>query len=113
MKEIKAYVRTEAIVATVKALQEAGAPGITVVSVHPVGYGFEPNLFLPDSGDPTRNYAAITKIEIVCRAEDVDKFVQIISGNSYTGTRGDGMIFVSPVEQAIRIRTGEKGGKVL
>lgn len=113
MKEIKAYVRTEAVVDTVRALEEAGVPGITVVSVHPVGYGFEPNYFTAESNDPLRYYAAITKLEVVCADKDVRRLVEIISGKSYTGTKGDGMIFVAPVEQAIKIRTGAQGDGAL
>lgn len=113
MKEIKAYIRTDTVADTVKALQAAGAPGITVVSVHPVGYGFDPNFFLPERKDPVRNYCSITKVEIVCNDPDVDRLVEIISGNSYTGTKGDGMIFVASIDTAIRIRTGEQGEEAL
>jgi nitrogen regulatory protein P-II 1 len=113
LKEIKAYIRTASLADTVRELQEARAPGITVVSVHPVGYGFDPNYFLPESDDPVGNYCAITKLEIVCNDEDVDRFVEIISGKSYTGTKGDGMIFVASVDRVIRIRTGEQGKEAL
>lgn len=47
MKEIKAYIRRSRVNALVQKLQEAGVPGITVVEVHPVGYGYEPNYFEP------------------------------------------------------------------
>lgn len=113
MKEIKAYIRTSAVATTVEALNEAGAPGITVVTVHPVGYGFDPNYFQPERADPIKYTPSITKLEVVCKDDDVDKFVEIISGGSYTGTRGDGMIFVSPIERAVKIRTSEQGDKAL
>jgi len=45
MKEIKAYVRRSLINALVDRLTEAGAPGITIVEIHPVGYGYEPKYF--------------------------------------------------------------------
>lgn len=45
MKEIKAYIRRSRVNAVVNKLQDAGAPGITIVEVHPVGYGYEPNYF--------------------------------------------------------------------
>lgn len=113
MKEIKAYIRTDAVANTVDALNEAGAPGITVVTVHPVGYGFDPNFFAAGNVDSVRNFPTITKLEVACKDEDVDRFVEIISGSSYTGTRGDGMIFVYPVERAIKIRTSEQGENAL
>jgi len=113
MKEIKAYIRTNVVAETVEALEEAGAPGITVVSVHPVGYGFEPNYFEHHGKDPLKPYPSIVRLELVCKDEDLERFVQIISGNSYTGTKGDGMIFIIPVENAISIRTGVQGEKAL
>lgn len=113
MKEIKAYIRTSAVAGTVDALTEAGAPGITVVTVHPVGYGFDPNFFQPERADPIKYSPSITKLEVVCKDDDVERFMEIISGGSYTGTRGDGMIFVSPIERAVKIRTSEQGDNAL
>ncbi len=113
MKEIKAYIRTDAVASTVEALTEAGVPGVTVVCVHPVGYGFDPNFFLPETPDIVKTYPAITKLEVVCEDKDIDRFVEIISGGSYTGTKGDGMIFVSAIERAVKIRTSEQGEKAL
>jgi nitrogen regulatory protein P-II 1 len=112
MKEIKAYIRTNALEKTVRALKEAKAPGITVTTVQPVGYGFDPNYFTADKGI-TRSYWDITKVEVVCADKDVDRLVGVISESSYTGSKGDGRIFVSPVETAIRIRNGEKGEAAL
>lgn len=113
MKEIKAYIRTEVVRETVEALEEAGAPGITVVSVHPVGYGFEPNYFVHEGKNPFKPFPTIVRLEVVCRDDDVERFTQIISGNSYTGMKGDGMIFIIPVENAISIRTSVQGEKAL
>jgi nitrogen regulatory protein PII len=45
MKEIKAYVRRCCVNKLVTALEEAAAPGVTIVDIHPVGYGYEPKLF--------------------------------------------------------------------
>lgn len=45
MKEIKAYIRRSNVNQVVERLQESGAPGITIVEIHPVGYGYEPNYF--------------------------------------------------------------------
>lgn len=112
MKEIKAYIRTEFLEKTVKALEEAKAPGITVLTVHPVGYGFDPNYFSMDTSI-TKSYWDISKLEVVCSDKDEDRLVKVIRTNSCTGSKGDGMIFVSPVETAIRIRSGEKGEKAL
>jgi len=108
MKEIKAYIRTDKVEQVALSLEEAGVPGITVVEVHPVGYGFDANYF-SQSSQVTRRYFAITKLEIVAKDEDVHKFVEVIKENAYTGSKGDGMIFVTPVEIAVKIRTGAVG----
>jgi nitrogen regulatory protein P-II 1 len=112
MKEIKAYIRTDALEKTVEALKEAKAPGITVTSVHPVGYGFDPNYFTEDRSIIKR-YWDITKIEVVCTDNDMERLVEVIRENSFTGSKGDGMIFVTAVERAIRIRSGEEGETAL
>ncbi len=83
-----------------------------MTTVHPVGYGFDPNYF-SSSQQVTKRYWPITKLEIVCSDKDVDRLVEVIRSNSYTGLKGDGMIFVSPVGTAIRIRSGEKGEAAL
>lgn len=108
MKEIKAYIRTNVVERTVAALEAAKAPGITVTTVHPVGYGFDPNYFA-GTQDITKLYPAMAKVEVVCPDEDVDRLVGVISDKARTGFKGDGMIFVSPVKEAVKIRTGKKG----
>ncbi|NIN01050.1 MAG: hypothetical protein GTO24_24065 [candidate division Zixibacteria bacterium] len=51
----------------------------------------------------------MAKVEAVCANEDVDRLVAVISEKARTGFKGHGMVFVSPVEEAVKIRTGEKG----
>jgi len=111
MKEIKAYVRRSELNKIVAELVEAGAPGITIVEVHPVGYGYEPNYFEPRFEDAIRRYSylAIVKIEVVCADKDLDRLVGVIERVGHSGAAGDGMIFVSDVCQAVRIRNGERG----
>jgi len=53
-------------------------------------------------------HSKVIKMEIVCEKEDVDKIVNIIKVSARTGKSGDGLIYVSDVEQRIKIRTGEK-----
>ena len=111
MKEIKAYIRTSYLEQVVKALQEKGAPGITVVTVHPVGYGFESRFTLSEV-EMSQRYYDITKIELACDDEDLDAFVDAITDCAHTGSSGDGLIFVSDVEEAIKIRTRKRGTKL-
>jgi nitrogen regulatory protein P-II 1 len=54
-------------------------------------------------------YSDVAKLEVVCRDDDVHRIVEIIRAKAYSGMRGDGIIFVSPVEMAVKIRSGAVG----
>ncbi len=115
MKEIKAYVRRCCVNKLVTALEQAGAPGITIVDIHPVGYGYEPNYFEAHFEDAYKRYAylRVVKVEVVCADHDLHRLVEVIQRECHTGAKGDGMIFVADVAQAIRIRDGDWGEHVL
>jgi nitrogen regulatory protein P-II 1 len=53
------------------------------------------------------------KIEVVVKDEDVEKVIETIMKTAQTGRVGDGKIFVIPVEEVVRIRTGERGGQAI
>jgi nitrogen regulatory protein P-II 1 len=110
MKEIKAYVRRSEVNKIVTELERAGVPGITIVEVHPVGYGYEPNYFESRFEDAFQRYGylAIVKIELVCVDESLERLVGIIQKGAHTGAAGDGMIFVTEVCSALRIRNGDR-----
>ncbi|MGE5346024.1 MAG: P-II family nitrogen regulator [Acidithiobacillales bacterium] len=112
MKLLKAFVRTSRVDGIVRALEEAHAPGITVSRCHGVGYGYDPMLFTLSPRELART-PEVTKVEVVCRSEDVDRLLGVLVQAARTGTRGDGIVFVTPVERAVRIRTGEEGDKTL
>jgi nitrogen regulatory protein P-II 1 len=111
MKEIKAYIRTSSLDQTVNALQEKGAPGITIVTVHPVGYGFGTRFSLSER-DVSHKYYDISKIELVCDSEALEIFVNTILEFAHTGSSGDGLIFISDVTEAIKIRTKKRSTKI-
>lgn len=115
MKEIKAYIRRRCLNETVRALEEESAPGITVVEIHPVGYGYEPNYFELHYEDALRRYSylQIVKIELVCADGDSRRFVDTILKVCRTGDKGDGMVFITDVADAIRIRDGVRGESAL
>ncbi len=96
---------TEAVVG---ALKGAGAPGITVSRVHGVGYGCDPILYTLAEGE-LRKAPEVSKVEVVCLDEDADRLVAAIVETAHTGGRGDGIVFVTPVERAGRIRTRQEG----
>jgi len=111
MKEIKAYIRSSALEAVIEKLQERGAPGVTAINVHPVGYDFDPRFSL-GKADITKKYYDITKIELVCDAEDLDGYIDAIAEAAHTGTSGDGLIFVSDVDEVVKIRNRNRGTKL-
>ena len=115
MKEIKAYIRRHRVNSVIEELQKAGAPGITVVEVHPVGYGYDPNYFESHSFSVTERYAHwdVVKLEVVCADDETEKLIEAIRQQSQTGGKGDGRIFVSEVVDAIRVRDGTRGEKAL
>lgn len=88
-----------------------GFPGMTVTDVR--GFGREKSAH--DADAPHRvieefvEYVKKARIEIVARDEMVDLIVETIVRAAHTGNRGDGKVFVWPVERAVRIQTGEKG----
>ncbi len=111
MKEIKAYIRTSSLEKTVEALKEKGAPGITIVTVHPVGYGFSSRFSLSEVAI-TKKFYDITKIELVCDNDDLDTFVNVILDYAHTGASGDGLIFVSDVHEVVRIKTRKRAFRI-
>lgn len=112
MKEIKAYVRREKIEEVICGLKEAGIPGLTVISVNALGRAAVPEE-KRFSIEYSEEYSTIKKIEIVCRDEDVMRYVDVIREKAYTGHKGDGMIFVSTVDFCLKIRSGECGKDAL
>ena len=115
MKEIKAYVRRDEIDEVIEKLQAAGAPGVSVIEIHPIGYGYEPSGFEPYAARPVQRYRylAIVKLEIVCGDHQLGRLLDVIQACCRTGGPGDGMIFVSEIGDAIRIRDGVRGEEAL
>lgn len=112
MKEIKAIVRKERVQDVISALRSAGVPRLTLSHVHSVGSGVDPEDYRLSFEEGT-SYMEKTKIEVVCRAEDVQRLVDIIRTSARTGHRGDGVIFVSDVERTVKVRTGDENALAL
>ncbi|NIW78805.1 MAG: P-II family nitrogen regulator [Calditrichae bacterium] len=112
MKEIKAFIRCQKAEEVVEALENAGIDDITLIDVMGVGILADP-AHAKYSIRCVEKYSALAKVEVVCAEEKVHQIVEIIRKTAYTGMKGDGMIFVSPVELAIKIRTGAIGEEAL
>jgi nitrogen regulatory protein PII len=112
MKMIIAYIRHEALEPIREDLLGAGFPSITVSEVK--GSGRQRGLTERYRGSElTINLRPKLKLECVVETEQVPLVTETILRHARTGEVGDGKIFVLPVEQAIRVRTGESGEQVL
>jgi nitrogen regulatory protein P-II 1 len=108
MKKIEAVIRPEKLSKLKDALAEAGFLGITAYEVK--GRGRQKGLALSYRTSEYRvDMLPKIKIELVVDDPDVDKAVGTIITVTKTGNIGDGKIFVLPVDEVIRVRTGERG----
>lgn len=100
MKEIKAFLRPQMMDTVVDALEaNPDTPGLTVSEVE--GWGH------PEGGGPPTLTKRV-KLEIVVPDDWVEAIIHLIEDHARTGRPGDGKIFVSTVDEAVRIRTGER-----
>ena len=105
MQEVKAVIREWRLETVVQALRAIpNLPGITVSIVRGVGRTTDGHLDAAQFGE-----TPMAKLEIVVPDELVRRVVDIIADSARTGRAGDGKIFVSPVTDAVRIRTNERG----
>ena len=112
MKEIVAIIRPEKLEDVKKALEEIGCNGVTVVEVK--GRGRQLGITESYRGSDYRiDLLPKTRLEIIINDKDVEKITESIVKTAQTGDIGDGKIFISPVEDVIRIRTGESGEKAV
>jgi nitrogen regulatory protein PII len=112
MKLVIAYVRHEAFEPIRMELLELGFPSMTISEVK--GSGRQKGITEQYRGSSVTNYLRPkVKIECVVATPDVQTIVDTILRHARTGSIGDGKIFVLPVEQAYRIRTGESGEETL
>lgn len=112
MKEIKAYIRCQKAEEVIAALEEIGVGGITLIDVMGVGPLADPNT-AKYSVKCVEKYSEVAKLEVVCRDDETQKIIETIREKAYTGMKGDGMIFVSPVGMAVKIRTGAQNEQAL
>ena len=108
MKKIEAVIKPFKLDEVKEALQEVGLQGITVLEAK--GFGRQKgHTELYRGAEYVVDFLPKVKIEVVCEDRLVERAVEAIVNAARTGRIGDGKIFVSPVEEAIRIRTGERG----
>ena len=112
MKEIIAIIRPEKLENVKAALEAIECHGLTVVDVK--GRGRQLGVTESYRGSDYRiDLLPKTRLEIIVKDEEVDEVVDTIVKTAQTGDIGDGKIFISPVENVVRIRTGERGEKAV
>ncbi|MCU0522451.1 MAG: P-II family nitrogen regulator [Anaerolineae bacterium] len=111
-KKIEAIIREEKLNDVKDALREIGILGMNVVEIR--GRGRQGGITLAGRSS-TYQVDMLPKIQIniVLSDHNVEKTVQTIRSAAMTGEQGDGIIFIYPVEEVIRIRTGERGREAL
>ncbi|MFY9628796.1 MAG: P-II family nitrogen regulator [Methylocystis sp.] len=108
MKKIEAIIKPFKLDEVKEALQTAGLQGITVTEAK--GFGRQKgHTELYRGAEYVVDFLPKVKIEIVLPDDAVDRAVEAIRKSAQTGRIGDGKIFISNIEGAIRIRTGETG----
>jgi nitrogen regulatory protein P-II 1 len=112
MKKIEAIIRPNKLEILRKALERAGSPGIMITEIE--GHGKQKGVTRQWRGKEYKmELLPKVKVEIVVTDKETERIVQVISSTVRTGEIGDGKIFIYPIENAIRIRTGEKGEGVV
>jgi nitrogen regulatory protein P-II 1 len=111
MKMIKCYIRHEKLEPVREKLFALGVPGLSVTDVKGIGKPLSQLKSTPGSRAP--QFHPRVEISIVLEDPAVDEVVDMLIATVQTGNMGDGKIFVLPVEDAIRIRTGERGEDAL
>lgn len=108
MKKVEAIIKPFKLDDVKEALQDAGVQGMTVTEIK--GFGRQKgHTELYRGAEYVVDFLPKVKIEMVLADDLVDAAIEAIVGAARTEKIGDGKIFVSPIEQAIRIRTGETG----
>ncbi len=112
MRKIEALIREEKLEEVKSALEKIGIVGLNITEVR--GRGRQKGVTHQWRGSTyVVDMLPKVKMDIVVGDKDVEKVVDTIIKTAWTGNIGDGKIFVLPVEQVIRIRTGEKGEEAI
>ena len=112
MKKIEAIIKPFKLDEVKEALNEIGVKGITVIEAK--GFGRQKgHTELYRGAEYVVDFLPKVKVELVVEDTQAEKAVEAIRNAAQTGRIGDGKIFVSGVEEAVRIRTGERGDEAI
>jgi nitrogen regulatory protein P-II 1 len=102
MREIKAFIRLNIADEVVVALRNAGFMSVSIAHIE--GTGKFTTIDVPVFNLPAI-YKKVTKLEIVCRKEDIERIIEVIHKYGSTGEKGDGLIYTSEVLKVFKART--------
>jgi nitrogen regulatory protein P-II 1 len=112
MKKIEAIIKPFKLDEVKEALHEIGLQGITVIEAK--GFGRQKgHTELYRGAEYVVDFLPKVKLEVVLDDDQVERAVEAIQRAAHTGRIGDGKIFIMPIEDAIRIRTGERGTEAI
>jgi len=112
MKKIEAVIRPDSLDQVLGALEQAGHPGIMVTEIE--GHGRQKGVTQQWRGQEYKvDLLPKVKLEVVVTDKEANEIVNTISKVAKTGQIGDGKIFITDVDEAVRIRTGERGDSAL
>ena len=112
MKKIEAIIKPFKLDEVKEALHEVGLQGITVLEAK--GFGRQKgHTELYRGAEYVVDFLPKVKLEIVVEDEMLDRAVEAIQNAAHTGRIGDGKIFIVPIEDAIRVRPGERGREAI
>ena len=108
MKKLECIIRPFKLEEVKRALTNVGIRGMTVSEVRGFGRS-RGHTELYRGSEYTIEFVPKLKLEIVVAEEDLDRAIEAVQQSASTGKIGDGKIFVLPIDETVRIRTGEKG----
>jgi len=104
MKQIQAYIKKHKLNDVIRSLRKAQmVSGLSIMDRHGFGLGWA------EADETEQDMLSGIKLEVFCGDKVVDEVVTLIEEAAHTGLKGDGKIYVSNIEQAVRISTGERG----
>lgn len=112
MKKLECIIRPFKLEEVKEALNSVGVRGMTVSEIRGFGRS-RGHTELYRGSEYTIEFVPKLKLEIVVSEENIDQVIEAVQHAASTGKIGDGKIFVLPVEETIRIRTGEKGAAAI
>jgi nitrogen regulatory protein P-II 1 len=108
MNKIEAIIQPSQLIAVKDALVEAGIEGMTVTVVE--GFGRQKGHYISVRGAKYAvEFLSKLRVETIVPTEMTDHVVNLIARTARTGAIGDGKVFVSPITEVVRMRTGERG----